>query len=85
MQATCNKSAVQVALKVGHMDQLTELARYQARREVRVHTKLQHENIIHLLAAFEVGVPLGQQSRNCLGLLQSLGMLGMAMILGADW
>ena len=47
----------QVALKVYHMENLCELNHYQVYREVRVHSSLQHQNIIHLFAAFQVRGP----------------------------
>ena len=56
-QATCKKTVEQVALKVYHMENLCELNHYQVYREVRVHSSLQHQNIIHLFAAFQVRGP----------------------------
>lgn len=53
-QAMCKKSLEMVALKVYHMQNLCELNHYQVFREVRVHSSLQHQNIIHLFAAFQV-------------------------------
>ncbi|GAX76664.1 hypothetical protein CEUSTIGMA_g4110.t1 [Chlamydomonas eustigma] len=52
-QATCKKSGEQVALKMYHMENLCELNHFQVYREVRVHSSLQHQNIIHLYAAFQ--------------------------------
>ncbi|GIL69430.1 hypothetical protein Vretimale_13537 [Volvox reticuliferus] len=54
-QAMCKKSLEMVALKVYHMQNLCELNHYQVFREVRVHSSLQHENVIHLYAAFQEG------------------------------
>jgi len=54
-QATCKKSAEQVALKVYHLENLCELNHYQVYREIRVHSTLQHQNIVHLFAAFKEG------------------------------
>jgi len=54
-QATCKKSGEQVALKVYHMENLCELNHYQVYREIRVHSSLQHQNIVHLFAAFQEG------------------------------
>lgn len=53
-QAMCKKSLEMVALKVYHMQNLCELNHYQVFREIRVHSSLQHQNIIHLIAAFQV-------------------------------
>ncbi|KAG2436193.1 hypothetical protein HXX76_006505 [Chlamydomonas incerta] len=54
-QAMCKKSLEMVALKVYHMQNLCELNHYQVFREIRVHSSLQHQNIIHLIAAFQEG------------------------------
>ncbi|KAG2489680.1 hypothetical protein HYH03_011789 [Edaphochlamys debaryana] len=54
-QAMCKKSLEMVALKVYHMQNLCELNHYQVFREIRVHSSLQHQNIIHLFAAFQEG------------------------------
>ncbi|GLC41888.1 hypothetical protein PLESTF_000096600 [Pleodorina starrii] len=54
-QAMCKKSLEMVALKVYHMQSLCELNHYQVFREIRVHSSLQHQNIIHLYAAFQEG------------------------------
>ncbi|GIL48763.1 hypothetical protein Vafri_5211 [Volvox africanus] len=54
-QAMCKKSLEMVALKVYHMQNLCELNHYQVFREIRVHSSLQHQNIIHLYAAFQEG------------------------------
>ncbi|KAG1670024.1 hypothetical protein FOA52_011180 [Chlamydomonas sp. UWO 241] len=53
--ATCKKTAEQVALKVYHMENLCELNHFQVYREIRVHSTLQHQNIVHLFAAFKEG------------------------------
>jgi serine/threonine protein kinase len=50
----CKKSLEMVALKVYHMENLCELNHYQVFREIRVHQSLQHQNIIHLFASFQV-------------------------------
>eukprot|EP00798_Chlamydomonas_sp_ICE-L_P005562 gene5562-4199_t len=54
-QATCRKSLEQVALKIYHMENLCELNHFQVLREVRVHSSLNHQNIVHLFAAFQEG------------------------------
>ncbi|PNH09977.1 Serine/threonine-protein kinase Aurora-3, partial [Tetrabaena socialis] len=54
-QAMCKKSLEMVALKVYHMSNLCELNHYQVFREVRVHSSLQHQHVIHLFAAFQEG------------------------------
>jgi serine/threonine protein kinase len=43
-----------VALKVYKMDKLGELQRYQVYREIRIHSQVQHPNLIRLLLAFQV-------------------------------
>lgn len=53
-QAMCKKTSEMVALKVYHMENLCELNHYQVFREVRVHSTLQHQNIISLFCAFQV-------------------------------
>lgn len=55
VQATCRKSLEQVALKVYHMENLCELNHYQVYREIRVHSGLQHQNIIQLYCSFQEG------------------------------
>ncbi|MEW5308859.1 MAG: hypothetical protein WDW38_000786 [Sanguina aurantia] len=52
-QAMCKKTSEMVALKVYHMENLCELNHYQVFREVRVHSTLQHQNIISLFCAFQ--------------------------------
>lgn len=54
LQAMCKKSLEMVALKVYHMENLCELNHYQVFREIRVHQSLQHQNIVHLFASFQV-------------------------------
>ncbi|GAX77003.1 hypothetical protein CEUSTIGMA_g4450.t1 [Chlamydomonas eustigma] len=44
-----------VALKVYNMDKLEELQRYQVYREIRIHSQVQHTNLIRLLLAFQEG------------------------------
>ncbi|DBA84709.1 TPA: hypothetical protein ACH3X1_005961 [Trebouxia sp. C0004] len=51
--ATCKKSKLPVAVKVYRKARLSELNWYQVEREVRIHSRLDHANIIQLYAAFE--------------------------------
>lgn len=54
MQAIDLRSARHVALKVYSMAGLDDLNYYQVYREVRLHSSLVHDSIIHLYAAFQV-------------------------------
>lgn len=54
-KAWCKASGETVCLKVYNMANLCELNRYQIYREVKLHSNLQHENIITLFAAFKQG------------------------------
>ena len=51
--ATCRQSGAVVALKSYSKRRLSGLNWYQVEREIRLHSQLQHPNIIQLLAAFE--------------------------------
>lgn len=44
-----------VALKLYDMTKLNPISIHQVQREIRLHSGLQHENIIKLYAAFQVG------------------------------
>ncbi|GAX74903.1 hypothetical protein CEUSTIGMA_g2349.t1 [Chlamydomonas eustigma] len=52
-KAWCKSSGETVCLKAYNMGNLCELNRYQIYREVKLHSSLQHENIIKLFAAFQ--------------------------------
>uniref|UniRef100_A0A7R9VBT7 Protein kinase domain-containing protein n=1 Tax=Chlamydomonas euryale TaxID=1486919 RepID=A0A7R9VBT7_9CHLO len=54
-KAWCKVSGETVCLKAYNMSNLCELNRYQIYREVKLHSSLQHENIITLFAAFKEG------------------------------
>ncbi|GFH28537.1 serine/threonine protein kinase, partial [Haematococcus lacustris] len=54
-QATCKRTLEQVALKVYHMENLCELNHFQVYREIRLHSALQHQNIIQLYCSFQEG------------------------------
>ena len=47
-----------MVLKVYTLGSVCDLYKYQIYREVRVHSPLQHENVVHLLAAFQEGARL---------------------------
>ncbi|GAX76143.1 hypothetical protein CEUSTIGMA_g3587.t1 [Chlamydomonas eustigma] len=52
-KAWCKSSGETVCLKAYNMGNLCELNCYQIYREVKLHSSLQHENIIKLFAAFQ--------------------------------
>lgn len=54
-KATCRRTGEVVVLKVYTLGSVCDLYKYQIYREVRVHSPLQHENVVHLLAAFQEG------------------------------
>lgn len=54
-KAVCRASCEVVVLKIYHLMSVCDLYKYQIYREVRVHSNLCHENIVHLYAAFQVG------------------------------
>ncbi|KAG1671714.1 hypothetical protein FOA52_007506 [Chlamydomonas sp. UWO 241] len=54
-KAWCKASGETVCLKAYNMSNLCELNRYQIYREVKLHSNLQHENIVTLFAAFKEG------------------------------
>jgi len=56
-EAICKHSRVRVALKVYAIDDLEDLTRVQLLREVAIHSRCQHLNIIQLYAAFFEDVP----------------------------
>eukprot|EP00775_Hariotina_reticulata_P012406 gene12406-12541_t len=58
--AVCKASGVQVAIKVYHRCKLSQLNNYQVHREIRIHSCLDHKNVLQLYAAFEdeVGIYL---------------------------
>jgi aurora kinase len=49
----CKTTGVQCALKMYHKNKLSELNIFQVSREVRIHSLIDHKNIIKLYAAFE--------------------------------
>lgn len=54
-KAQCKRSGETVVLKIYTLAAVCDLYKYQIYREVRVHASLQHENIVHLYAAFQEG------------------------------
>ena len=52
----------QLTMQAYNMANLCELNRYQIYREVKLHSSLQHENIITLFGAFQQGEQVGKQS-----------------------
>ncbi|KAI8471070.1 MAG: kinase-like domain-containing protein [Monoraphidium minutum] len=58
--AVCKTTGIQVAVKIYHRVKLSQLNQYQVKREVRIHSCLDHPNVLKLYAAFEdeVGVYL---------------------------
>ncbi|GLC44089.1 hypothetical protein PLESTB_000930600 [Pleodorina starrii] len=54
-KAVCRASGEVVVLKIYHLMSVCDLYKYQIYREVRVHSSLCHENIVHLYAAFQEG------------------------------
>ncbi|KAF6254672.1 hypothetical protein COO60DRAFT_297186 [Scenedesmus sp. NREL 46B-D3] len=53
-------TGTQVAIKVYHRCKLSQLNNYQVQREIRIHSCVDHKNVLQLLAAFEdeVGIYL---------------------------
>ena len=47
--ATCKVSGNQVAIKLYHKNKLSELNIFQVSREIQIHTRLNHKNIIQLV------------------------------------
>eukprot|EP00798_Chlamydomonas_sp_ICE-L_P020296 gene20296-27053_t len=54
-KALCKTSGQTVVLKVYTLTAVCDLYKYQIYREIRVHSALQHENIVHLYSAFQEG------------------------------
>eukprot|EP00873_Tetraselmis_striata_P037193 jgi/Tetstr1/457457/TSEL_044041.t1 len=52
-KATCNVSGMSVAVKVYKKAALHPLNHFQIRREMRIHSRLQHPNVIDLYGCFE--------------------------------
>lgn len=52
-KAWCKASGETVCLKAYNMGNLGELNKFQIYREIRLHSRLNHENVIKLFAAFE--------------------------------
>ncbi|GFR48358.1 hypothetical protein Agub_g10247, partial [Astrephomene gubernaculifera] len=52
-QAVCRASGLHVALKCYSLGRLSEFLTHQVMREVRVHSRLEHPNVVQLLAAFK--------------------------------
>ena len=48
--ATCRSSGNQVAVKLYHKNKLSELNYFQVSREIRIHSSLDHKNIIQLVS-----------------------------------
>ncbi|GAX78480.1 hypothetical protein CEUSTIGMA_g5919.t1 [Chlamydomonas eustigma] len=53
-KATCKTSRQEVALKVYAVEQMDDLSRAQLAREIRLHSKCHHTNIVNFFAAFVV-------------------------------
>ncbi len=53
-KAICKRSREVVVLKCYLMSSICELYQHQIYREVRLHSTCNHENIINLIAAFQV-------------------------------
>ena len=47
--ANCRTSGNQVAIKLYHKNKLSELNYFQVSREIRIHSSLDHKNIIQLV------------------------------------
>lgn len=54
-KAKCKASGERVALKIYALRKVCDLYKFQIYREVRLHSSLQHENILRLFAAFQEG------------------------------
>ncbi|BDA48789.1 probable Aurora kinase A at N-terminal half [Coccomyxa sp. Obi] len=52
-KAICRLSGLPVALKLYRKQRLSALNWYQVQREIRIHSQLQHDNIVQMYAAFE--------------------------------
>lgn len=60
--AICKATGTQVAIKVYHRCKLSQLNNYQVHREIRIHSCLDHKNVLQLVSA---GTQAGQRSRGC--------------------
>ena len=59
MQAQCKVSGETVVLKVYKLGEQCDLQRVQLYREIRVHSQLQHSNVVQFYAGFLVGAWVG--------------------------
>lgn len=48
--ALCKTTGIQVAVKVYHRCKLSQLNHYQVKREIRIHSCLDHPNILKLVS-----------------------------------
>lgn len=55
-KGVCRRSREVVVLKSYTLSAICELYQHQIFREVRLHSSLQHENVVKLYAAFKVGL-----------------------------
>lgn len=80
-KAFCKLSMTMVALKVYDFDKLHELCKHQILREIRIHSCLDHDNIVRLYAAFQQGsqVVLVQEYADAGDLFCMLPQLGGRM------
>lgn len=49
--AICKATGTQVAIKVYHRCKLSQLNNYQVHREIRIHSCLDHKNVLQLVSA----------------------------------
>ncbi len=47
--AVCKLTGIQVAIKMYHRCKLSQLNNYQVKREIRIHSCLDHPNILQLV------------------------------------
>jgi serine/threonine protein kinase len=52
--AVCKASGVQVAIKVYHRCKLSQLNNYQVHREIRIHSCLDHKNVLQLVSSYSL-------------------------------
>mmetsp|Transcript_6214 Transcript_6214/g.13563 ORF Transcript_6214/g.13563 Transcript_6214/m.13563 type:complete len:537 (+) Transcript_6214:103-1713(+) len=62
-EGTCKLSGQHVALKVYAVDNLDEIPRVQLAREVRLHSRCKHENVIQFYTAFMESMPAWRPSQ----------------------
>lgn len=56
LQAVCRRSGLPVVLKAYRLAGLSDFLLYQVLRELDIHCRLQHDGVVRLLVAFQVGV-----------------------------